>query len=404
MTGPALSQPADSPTGSRRFFGELESLRGIAALTVAFFHISWMNPFYELGFIRNGYLMVDLFFVLSGFVICHSYGQNISNGRALVRFMWLRLGRLYPLHFALLLVFVGFEVLKYGGEATFGLTAKNPPFSHNDLQAFVANLFLIQSLGVLNDLHFNYPSWTISLEFYTYLLFAVVLLFVRSRTGLILVSAVLIFSGILLLLRLGETNLGASYEYGYFRSVAGFFLGVITYQILPFWRQLFGGDKRFMYLLFLPGLFVGIVIFQSLKNDGYSDFAVLPLAALLILALTSTSKGPINYLLTLKPLAWLGKVSYSIYMVHAAVIWVLVQVLRIFNSPTITVEGLKGADQTILNPSPVVGFLFFCISIAALLVSSHFTYKWIESPFRRKSRELADRFQLTESVKKIFDR
>lgn len=394
------TQPAQSSTEPRRFFGGLDSLRGIAALTVAVFHIPWMNPFYDLGFIRNAAVMVDLFFVLSGFVICHSYGRHISSGRELVRFMWLRLGRVYPLHFALLLVFVGFEVLKYVGEGTIGLTPNAPAFTHNDFQALLPNLLLIQSLGVLNDLHFNYPSWSISLEFYTYLLFGLVVVFVRSRIGLVLVSAILISLGIWLLLLLGETDLGASFEYGYFRSVAGFFVGVLAYQFIPFWQRLVrDGDNRFITLLFLPVLFVGIGVFLSLKSVGYTDFAILPLAFLLILAVTSSTKGPVNYLLNLKPMAWLGKVSYSIYMVHAAVIWVLVGVLsNLLNTPTIIIEASEGANRELLNPSPVVGVLFFCILLVALFVASHFTYKWIEDPFRKKFRELADRSRLTQLV------
>ena len=48
---------------------ELESIRGLAALLVVFYHIPKWNPLLEIGIINNGYLMVELFFVLSGFVI-----------------------------------------------------------------------------------------------------------------------------------------------------------------------------------------------------------------------------------------------------------------------------------------------------------------------------------------------
>src|ERR1700722_20952622 len=95
-----------------QFFGALESMRGVAALTVALYHTGWTNPVSDLPFVRNGYLMVDFFFVLSGFVICHSYGGKIESFQSFSRFIWLRLGRLYPLHVALLFVFLGFEFSK----------------------------------------------------------------------------------------------------------------------------------------------------------------------------------------------------------------------------------------------------------------------------------------------------
>jgi peptidoglycan/LPS O-acetylase OafA/YrhL len=66
---------------SKQFFGGLESLRGIAALMVVFYHIEWTNPLTHHLIFRNGYLMVDLFFVLSGFVICYNYGQKIGNAK-----------------------------------------------------------------------------------------------------------------------------------------------------------------------------------------------------------------------------------------------------------------------------------------------------------------------------------
>ena len=91
------------------FFVTLESLRGIAALIVVVYHAVWLNPVTQSRFFSNGALMVDFFFVLSGFVICHSYGDRLLNLRDFGRFLWLRLGRLYPLHFALLMVFVLIE-------------------------------------------------------------------------------------------------------------------------------------------------------------------------------------------------------------------------------------------------------------------------------------------------------
>src|SRR5580700_6668773 len=98
---------------TKPFFGGLESLRGVAALIVVFLHIKWANPLTSLLFFRNGYLMLDLFFVLSGFVICHNYGRKIGNTGDVGHFMFLRFGRLYPLHLFCLIVFLGIEVAKY---------------------------------------------------------------------------------------------------------------------------------------------------------------------------------------------------------------------------------------------------------------------------------------------------
>ena len=85
---------------------ELESIRGLAAVLIFFFHIPKWNPLLNIGIINNGDLVVELFFVLSGFVIYRTYENKIFNVKDLLRFQFLRFGRLYPVHFLFLLVFI----------------------------------------------------------------------------------------------------------------------------------------------------------------------------------------------------------------------------------------------------------------------------------------------------------
>src|SRR2546428_12039863 len=83
------------------------SWRGIAACLVALFHLeAYSHLVYShlhgVPFLRNSWLFVDFFFVLSGFVIAANYQQRLLDGFGVGRFLLLRLGRLYPLHFAIL--------------------------------------------------------------------------------------------------------------------------------------------------------------------------------------------------------------------------------------------------------------------------------------------------------------
>jgi peptidoglycan/LPS O-acetylase OafA/YrhL len=115
------SASATAPATRARFFVSLEAMRGVAALSVVIFHAVWTNPVTPLRFFQNGQLMVDFFFVLSGFVICHSYRSHLDTVAEGVRFIWLRVGRLYPLHLAFLPVFAGFEVVKYLAQIRYGI-------------------------------------------------------------------------------------------------------------------------------------------------------------------------------------------------------------------------------------------------------------------------------------------
>src|SRR6266516_6694053 len=93
-------------------FVVLDSWRGIAACLVALFHLDAYSHLYDVPFLRNSWLFVDFFFVLSGFVIAANYQQRLLDGFGVGRFLLLRLGRLYPLHFAMLALFIAFELVK----------------------------------------------------------------------------------------------------------------------------------------------------------------------------------------------------------------------------------------------------------------------------------------------------
>ena len=91
----------------------LDAWRGIAALIVALFHFATPAAISQSTFLRNSWLFVDFFFVLSGFVIAANYRGRLAQGFGIERFMLLRLGRLYPLHILMLAAFIATELLLY---------------------------------------------------------------------------------------------------------------------------------------------------------------------------------------------------------------------------------------------------------------------------------------------------
>ena len=96
---------------AKNIFLPLESLRGFAAVSVALFHFNVGSSFNN-SFTNNAGIMVDFFFVLSGFVIALSYMEKIKNCNDLVSFQKKRFWRLYPLHMVMLLIFVLLEFIK----------------------------------------------------------------------------------------------------------------------------------------------------------------------------------------------------------------------------------------------------------------------------------------------------
>jgi len=94
-------------------FGALDAWRGICALMIAVLHLPVVWSFHDSAFIRNSFLLVDFFFVLSGFVISNAYRDKILTARDGVVFVIKRFGRMWPLHVFVLAVFVLTELTQY---------------------------------------------------------------------------------------------------------------------------------------------------------------------------------------------------------------------------------------------------------------------------------------------------
>jgi len=174
---------------------ELESIRGIAALIVVMYHIPGWNSFlHQIPLIRGGGIMVDLFFVLSGFVIYSAYGNKLNSAKEVLQFQFLRFGRLYPVHLTFLLVALGIETLKYILQAYFGIESHSKaPFVQNNLAAFLRELFLVKAFWPNETaMSFNSPAWSISAEFYTYVIFALIIHWFREFKTLVFASIAIV--------------------------------------------------------------------------------------------------------------------------------------------------------------------------------------------------------------------
>lgn len=265
-------------------FEELESIRGIAALLVVIHHMpQWNSTIFEFPILRNGFLMVELFFVLSGFVIYTAYANKIRNKKDLFRFQFLRFGRLYPVHLLFLLLFLALEFLKLFAAKYYHISSPNStPFDLNSFQAFTAHLFLVQAIGVLDYVgSFNSPSWSISTEFYTYLLFGFVILkLYRWRV----LSFAILAIGFYLLIQLPDFS-----RFGYFFTcIIGFSLGCLVAAGV-------GSTKKVVLPAFTP---IIPVVFLILLLCKYPTGKLYPLifilSALLIFSLIKSKDGMVK--------------------------------------------------------------------------------------------------------------
>jgi peptidoglycan/LPS O-acetylase OafA/YrhL len=166
----------------KRQLPSLTSLRGLAALWVVLYHyeviyFSQLNPSNYTHLLEKGYLAVDLFFMLSGFVLTHVYRRafTVNVAKHYRDFLLSRVARLYPLHILVLLLFLTTaltsQLIQY---IATGIFQDIPLEGPRSLAALAANLFMLQGLGA-GQLSWNYPAWSISIEFIAYLFFPFIL-------------------------------------------------------------------------------------------------------------------------------------------------------------------------------------------------------------------------------------
>jgi peptidoglycan/LPS O-acetylase OafA/YrhL len=350
----------------------LTGLRGVAAAYVVIHHfflgLTFTNPF--TTFLAHGYLAVDLFFVLSGFVMTLNYGHMFKNGwsrGSLLVFLSRRIARVYPLYFvatccAFLLILAGW----LGAPPTSSLKT-----------CLVLNLAMVQAWGFGPSL--DGPGWSISAEWAAYLLFPALLsvaFFRRQLWGWL--SAAFCVAMIVVLCSipaqmahnarpLAIMDLHESYRgFAVWRCLPEFTLGVLAARVLGSRAAEWLGANRWMGL----GLSLSVLALISIPR---ADLAVVLLFPLLILCLASDTNLP-SRVLAAKPIHYLGVLSYSIYLVHDLLGGAMGWVHR-----SIHAHGIAHA-QTYAAVLGIILTLF--ISIGA--------YNMIESPGRKLLRRLLE--------------
>ncbi|SNR61828.1 acyltransferase [Paracoccus sediminis] len=316
-------EPFLSSTANIRHIEALTAMRGLAAILVVIFHYSGgflpnFTPSQYTAFLSKGYLWVDFFFLLSGYVMAHAYAADFrdrASAGTVRKFIFARFSRIYPLHLAILLAFLLLELVKlllisFGiGQASF------PVFEGaRSVESLASNVLLLQTTGLHGGLTWNGPAWSIGAEWFAYLAFPILVVGIMKR-GMVASSLMIALSllGLALLSGMGD-NLDVTYDYGILRCLFGFVIGMVLHRFSGLaTRFRLGSDAAAIALLALTGV---------LMHAGVRDIAIPPVFALLILSL-SLNNGRVSRGLSHPALVWLGTISYSVYLSHMLILSVI---------------------------------------------------------------------------------
>jgi peptidoglycan/LPS O-acetylase OafA/YrhL len=359
-------------------FRALDGWRGICALLVAAHHLEVRGFLYWQPLVRNAWLFVDFFFVLSGFVIAHAYGDKLSQGAGFRSFVIRRFGRLWPLHAAVLAALVVIEVSHLAiqqwhpiaGEHL-AFTASRSPF------ALVTNLFLVQALGFHPFDTWNGPAWSISVEFCTYLLFAALCAIVPKQPQRLLASLVLALAAVAVLAQYSDFGMRETFHWALPRCVFGFLLGSVTYEA---WRR--GMAKVMSGTLLEAAAIVLVVAFVTLvPGHAALEYLAPPLFCFVVLVFAGDG-GAFSRLLAMPAPAALGRWSYSIYMVHTLVLVMAFSSIRVIESmfdQHWLIQSRSG-QASILATAVALSSLLYLAYLSATVALAALTWRFVELP------------------------
>lgn len=350
-------------------FVALDSFRGFCAVFVIFYHLHISDTPTEWAFFRNSDVFVDFFFVLSGFVITHSL---IKNDKPFLSFFRARLLRIYPLHIFMLIIYIVLEFFKYLAGEYGGISFNVAAFSEGTaLSQIIPNALLIHSWSsMFENMSFNFPSWSISIEFYMYVIFGLLFSLSRSNSMLYLLGLVLV----ILTVVFGSSN----YTIYAQRGLLGFASGAVAYFIYN--RCL---RKTILKTSVMEVFSVVIIVIFVMSEFSDNKFLTATTFSFVVL-LFSLEGGCVSRLLANKLPIMLGKLSYSIYMVHAAIIFIVLSILMVVSKVSgISYTPMLGGVRYIDFGNPIYNNLLLLFTILLVIVISSLTYQFIELYFAK---------------------
>ena len=345
----------------------LTSIRGPFAFIVVYRHcleaLGYGASLHESpGFIGRGEFLLDCFFILSGFLIAMLHREEFfsakhpgMDARTVRHFLVLRIARFYPLHLATLLVL---------GAAVLVVTPNTPGTSFSG-EAFFWNLLLMQAWGTLPTLSFNYPAWSISTEWFTYLLFPLLALPLNrlssTRTQVLAIAVLFAFMTAFVALHPGRTwaiQLGWG---ALLRNTVDFAIGCLLARLAPaalHWRLPKGVSWDIIAILAMATAFIGTRYYLP-------DVGVVAAFTVMIFALV-LCRGGLQRFLGQKWFVYWGDISFSIYLIHALVI--------------MAVNRLAPS----LNPGTADGFVLYTVIVLAVSTAlAAMSFQFLEQPARR---------------------
>ena len=315
----------------------LKGARGIPVLLIALFHYhEWFGYPGALWYdtiVSKGYIWVDFFFALSGFILFYAYGSRFGVGlkaEAIGAFLAARVSRIYPLQLATLLAVAILEIdRRTVASRQLGVSFFDVPiFRRRTADTFLSNLFMVQAWGFHDGLSWNSPAWFVSVEFLLYLACPVLIWLMGARfgwrAGALGVASI---AGLAVLAKMSGSGLDMTYYHGMWRGLADFGIGLALGALFLAIRIKQAGGKpspATVHTLAQIGVLVAVAAGLCLSGPARTARDLMVAAPIFgLVFVLAFDRGLIARALHAPWLMKLGEWSFAIYMVHYIVMGVL---------------------------------------------------------------------------------
>jgi len=294
-------------------FVTLDGLRGVAALVVLFFHVGQAMP--GLPIPGTPYLAVDLFFMLSGFVIGHAYHQRLASGMGFRRFLEVRWVRLYPLYFLGSLIGLAVPVIV-------ALASQQHWTARPAVEAipWAVAMLPVPDVDPYPTFILNPPAWSLCFEMIVNIGYGLLFRFLSQRTlvGLVAVSGALHLAGGAYTELLGNTLPGWWWLTAFLRTLFPFSVGLLINRL---YRS--GALPRVkMPAVLIVAFFLGLILLPSNGALGWlvaEGIVILGFPAVVILGVMNEPGA-----IAAPAMRISGDLSYPLYVLHWPILLVLV--------------------------------------------------------------------------------
>jgi peptidoglycan/LPS O-acetylase OafA/YrhL len=352
----------------------MTGIRGIAALWVMLYHAQQgagttfnLPLLAKVPDLRSGWHGVDLFFMLSGFILMYAHARDfiVIQKENTLRFARLRFARVYPLN-AVVLSLIAILVAFQPGFVAWARTSEPSDYSW---QAFARTLFLANRWFLPGRGDWNQPVWSLSLEVLGYLMFpllAFCALRITRKWLLFGVALLSLFGSLAILAIRGVAFDNSIGRVAFVRMITCFVTGIAIFRL---WTLMAESHRKWAGW-FAAVSVAGILILGIVPL--YGDLLYNFFFASLLYGL-AFQQGIVNRLLASRAAVFLGEISFPLYLSHVVpLLW-----LRYF------LLSNPAKYSTIEKSLALVGWAVGCILMATLL------HRYVEEPFHALGRRWA---------------